>query len=141
MPQVSVNDCKGTKIISNHQIKSQIFSNFFSSCKKWHIAKLYEPQSSHTNFLYIFKPSRAGQPPYSPIPAQRGAPCTFCTLMTTDAGAVMSSCHHAIMPLRKKACWEVKEIVYIILILYILFLWTHFPPFLPNPYRHDDMMT
>ena len=62
--------------------------------------------------------------PAAPLPhtCTKGVSMDICTLMTTDADAVMSSCHHVIMPLRKKACWEVKEIVYIILILYILFL-------------------
>ena len=34
VPQVSVNGCKGRHFISHLQIKSQIFLNFFSSCKE-----------------------------------------------------------------------------------------------------------
>ena len=52
VPQVSVNGCKGTKNISYLQIKSQIFSNLFSSCRKLHIAKLCEPQNNSLNILY-----------------------------------------------------------------------------------------
>jgi len=52
VPQVSVNGCKGTKNISYLQIKSQIFSNFFSSCEKKHIAKLCELLTTAMNILY-----------------------------------------------------------------------------------------
>jgi len=53
VPQVSVNGCKVTKNISYLQIKSQIFSNFFSSCRKWHIAKLCELLTNVLNILYM----------------------------------------------------------------------------------------
>ena len=48
------------------------------------------------------------------------------------------------MPLRKKGIWEVKEIVYIILILYILFLWAHIQRFSVKSltaWWHYGMMT
>ena len=52
VPQVSVNRCKGTKNTSYLQIKSQIFSNFFSSCDKCHIAKLCESLTTALNIRY-----------------------------------------------------------------------------------------
>ena len=52
VPQISVNGCKVTKNISYLQIKPQIFSNFFSSRRKWHIAKLCEPLTNALNILY-----------------------------------------------------------------------------------------
>ena len=53
VPQVSVNGCKVTKNIPYLQIKSQIFSNFFSSYRKWHIAKLCELLTNVLNILYM----------------------------------------------------------------------------------------
>ena len=73
-----------------------------------------------TFFTFSNPAARASRP--TPPYLHKGELHVHFALMTTDANAVMSSCHHVIMPLRKKACWEAKEIVYIILILYILFL-------------------
>ena len=136
--------CKGTKIISNHQIKSQIFSNFFSSCKKWHIAKLYEPQSSNTNFLYIFKPSRAGQPPYPPHTCTKGS--SMYILHAYDywcrrRHVIMSSCHHAVK--KKSVLGGQRNSIYNINIIYTISL-DPLSPIFPkslSAWWHDDIMT
>ena len=66
----------------------------------------------------------------------------FTGIIQSGHYVIMSSCRYVIMPLRillENAVYGLKEIVYIIFILYILFLWLLISPFFLTAWWHDDI--
>ena len=73
-----------------------------------------------TRTFFTFSKPTAG--PAAPLPhtCTKGSSIDICTLMTTDANAVMSSCHHAVK--KKSVLGGQRNSIYNINIIYTISL-------------------